>query len=383
MTMNTRQGSARLFYMDNLRAIAMLAGIFFHAALAYSPMSHSIWPTADQHSHWLFDVFAWGSHLFRMPVFFVMAGFFCALVLQQRGGKAFFKNRLLRIALPIVIFLPLLSIAMMFVIQYGLEQVQNKSPFLAYIQMLMALPEPPVAPLSTLHLWFLYHLLFLYLLTYIAHVLLSAKITNWFTSLKPGNLMLLLISASVPALYVVSVPFPAPEWVFPALWAIWFYGLFFALGYGFFAQPLLIEQFTTKLPVYLASGLASFALYYYLLPASLMPDNQPQGLLKLAITVLEATSAVLLTLSAVLYAKRYLNSNSVLIRYISKVSYWVYIVHLPVLFFIQLLLMDRDWHISVKFLVSSVGTLTISIVSFHLIVSWTWLSRMLVSKSSK
>ena len=37
----------RYHFMDNLRAIAMIAGIFFHAALAYSPMLSSVWLTAD------------------------------------------------------------------------------------------------------------------------------------------------------------------------------------------------------------------------------------------------------------------------------------------------------------------------------------------------
>lgn len=381
--MNTRQGSTRHYYMDNLRAFAMLTGIFFHAALAYSPMAHLIWPTAEQQNHWLFDLFAWCSHLFRMPVFFVMAGFFTALVLQKSGGKAFLKNRLLRIALPLILFLPILTIAMRQVISFSLEYVQNKNPLLGFIQTLMAMPEPPAMPFSTMHLWFLYHLLFLYLLTYIVQVLLSTKLLNWLTGLKPARLLLLLILACVPALYVVTVPFPAPEWVFPALWALWFYGLFFALGYGFFAMPKLIEQFEIGLPFYLLTGLLSYALYYYLLPTHLLPDQQPQGLSKFAITLLEAISAVLLTLSTVLYAKRYLNGNNMFLSYISKVSYWVYIVHLPLLFFIQFLLMDLTWHISIKFLISSLATLAISVISFHLLVAWTWLSQLFMSKGNK
>ncbi|KXI27241.1 acyltransferase family protein [Paraglaciecola hydrolytica] len=380
--MNIGQGSVRLFYMDNLRALAMLTGVFFHAALAYSPMLHSMWPSADQQNHWFFDVFAWGSHLFRMPVFFVMAGFFCALLLHKQGGKAFFKNRLLRIALPLVLFLPLLSIAMGYIIEFGLEQVQNPSPFLAFVKTLMTMPETPTMPLSTMHLWFLYHLLFLYLLTYICHILVGAKFANWFVTLKPKHLLTLLILAIMPALYVVPVPFPAPEWIFPALWALWFYGLFFALGFGYFTKPKLIEQFENQLAYYLLTGLLCYALCYYLLPASLLPDNQPTGLLKLGLTLLESAVSVLLTICAVLYAKRFLNSNHAVMAYISKVSYWVYIVHLPLLFFIGFLLLDQDWHMLIKFVVSCVATIGISLLSFHLLVSWTWLSGILVSKSS-
>ena len=37
------QQQQRLYYMDNLRAWAMLVGIVFHVALAYSPYMHNIW----------------------------------------------------------------------------------------------------------------------------------------------------------------------------------------------------------------------------------------------------------------------------------------------------------------------------------------------------
>ncbi|RVU37710.1 hypothetical protein EOE67_09580 [Rheinheimera riviphila] len=375
---------ARLFYLDNLRALAMLAGLFFHAALAYSPMLHSFWPSADPKNHPLFDLVAWASHLFRMPVFFLLAGFFCALLLQKSGGRAFVKNRLLRIVLPLLIFLPLLWLAMAWVIKFALVYVTQKPPFLLFVQAMMAQSEPPKLPLSTMHLWFLYHLLFLYLLTWCGRVLLSDNLLNKLRSIKPNQLLLLMIVACVPALYAVSVPFPAPEWIFPALWALWFYGLFFALGYGFYRDPQWLAQFDPDRHLYLLIGAVSYAFYYYLLPANLIPpglnaDTQPQGLLKLSITAFEAICAVLWTLAAVLYARRCLNISSPLLRYMSKVSYWVYIVHLPLLFFIQFALTDLVLPIGVKFLVSSLGTLAFSLLSFHLLVSWSWLARMLTS----
>lgn len=377
----------RLFYLDNLRALAMLAGVFFHAALAYSPMLHQFWPSADPKNHPLFDLFAWASHLFRMPVFFLLAGFFCALLLQKSGGLAFFKNRLLRVVLPLLIFLPLLWVLMKWVVEFGLIHVMQKPPFLVFIQTMIALPEPPEMPLSTMHLWFLYHLLFLYLLTWCGRVLISASLCNTLRTLQPNLLLLLMIIACIPALFAVSVPFPAPEWIFPALWALWFYGVFFALGYGFYHDPQWLARFDADRHFYLLVGGVSYALYYYLLPANLVPpglaaDTQPQGLLKFCLTVFEAISAVLWTVAAVLYARRLLNISSPLLRYISHVSYWVYIVHLPILFFIQFALTDLAWPIGLKFLVASLGTLGISLLSFHLLVSWSWLAKMLTSNKS-
>ncbi|MGV8838653.1 MAG: hypothetical protein ACWA6V_21380, partial [Cellvibrio sp.] len=56
----------RLHYLDNLRALAMIGGVFFHAMLAYSPALHNLWLTADREQSVVIDMVAWFSHLFRM-----------------------------------------------------------------------------------------------------------------------------------------------------------------------------------------------------------------------------------------------------------------------------------------------------------------------------
>ena len=86
------QAEDRLHYMDHLRALAMLAGVLFHAALAYSPLMSGVFPTADrQNSVWV-DVVVWGLHLVRMPLFFFVAGFFAVpaevFELRVRPGLA-------------------------------------------------------------------------------------------------------------------------------------------------------------------------------------------------------------------------------------------------------------------------------------------------------
>ncbi|MBZ9609984.1 acyltransferase family protein [Rheinheimera maricola] len=375
--MSPSNGSARLFYLDNLRALAMLAGLFFHAALAYSPMAQPFWPSADVLNHPLFDVFAWASHVFRMPVFFLLAGFFAAMLLHKYADGAFWRNRLRRVGLPLLLFLPLLTLAMGVVIQFGLTHIQQKPPLLAFIQAMLNQAEPPAMPLSTMHLWFLYHLLFLYLLTWCGRILLNRQRLSWFTERGPNQLVLLLILACVPALYSVSVPFPAPEWIFPALWALWFYGVFYSLGYACYSIPSLLARFEPFRHYYLLLGALCYAVYYLLLPPTLIPQSQPQGWLKLAITVLESCSAVLWTLCAVLYARRRLNWDSRALAYLSKVSFWLYIVHLPLLFFVQFLLIDLPLAVWAKFILSSGATLVLSLLGFHILVAPTRLASVL------
>jgi glucan biosynthesis protein C len=375
--MQCQQGQARLFYLDNLRALAMVAGLFFHAALAYSPMAHQIWPSADPLQHAWFDVFAWASHLFRMPLFFLIAGFFAAFMLHKKGEVVFIKNRMLKIGLPFLLFLPLLTMLMAVVVQFGIAYVQQQPPFLLYFQNLITQADPVEMPFSTMHLWFLYHLLFLYVLTWSARILVGATLANWLLTRPPHYLLIMLIFACIPALFAVSVPFPAPEWIFPALWALWFYGVFFAVGYGFFRRPALLLDFDPMRQQLWLAGVVSYGIYYYLLPNTLLPETQPQGLMKLLMTLLEAISAVTWTIASLLYARRWLDIKNKVLSYLSDVSYWVYLIHLPLLFFVQYLIIDLPLSIFVKYLVASVGTLALCLMSFHLLISWNWLATLL------
>ena len=64
--------SGRLHAMDNLRALAMFAGVLFHAGLAYSALAHDFVPTADRAQSVALDAGLWFVHLFRMPLFFLV-----------------------------------------------------------------------------------------------------------------------------------------------------------------------------------------------------------------------------------------------------------------------------------------------------------------------
>lgn len=84
--------------LDALRAIAMLLGIVLHAALAFAPIP---WTVSDsQQSEWFVVLFS-AIHGFRMPLFFLISGFFTAMLWRKRGLGGLIKQRSLRIALPL------------------------------------------------------------------------------------------------------------------------------------------------------------------------------------------------------------------------------------------------------------------------------------------
>jgi hypothetical protein len=86
--------------LDALRAFAMLLGIGLHAALSFMPM---LWPVQDSRQNDLFSVVVAAVHGFRMPVFFVMSGFFTAMLWRQRGLRSVLGHRFRRIFLPLLL----------------------------------------------------------------------------------------------------------------------------------------------------------------------------------------------------------------------------------------------------------------------------------------
>lgn len=67
-TLEPNHTTSRLYFMDNLRAIAVLLSVFFHAALAYCPLLQNLWLTADPESYLVLDWLTWLSHKFIMPL---------------------------------------------------------------------------------------------------------------------------------------------------------------------------------------------------------------------------------------------------------------------------------------------------------------------------
>lgn len=88
--------------LDALRAFAMLLGIALHGALAYTATPY--WVIRDDHTHWGFDMFIGAVHGFRMPLFFVVSGFFTAMLWRKRGFRSLAKQRGKRILLPLIVF---------------------------------------------------------------------------------------------------------------------------------------------------------------------------------------------------------------------------------------------------------------------------------------
>ncbi len=351
----------RLHYMDNLRAMAMLLGVVFHAALAYSPMLHFFWPSADKQSAASIDVVAWFSHLFRMPLFFLIAGFFAVLLIDKRGLLSFFKNRSMRVLLPLLIFLPLVIISIIAGIQWAGENIKNPSPALNFIYQAMQSIDTPDQPIKTGHLWFLYYLYMFYLLTVLLWKLNFFQAQWLKTVAQPWVLVFIFPLLLIPAFYAIPAPHPAPEGLIPEVWPFGFYGLFFLLGGILFMNQHLLEQLKKYFLWMLFAGIAAYVYFNHRGPSA-------AGNVLMAIT--ESYISIYITWVCLIAGQKWFNQHSKPFRYVADASYWIYIIHIPVLFFIQYLLLDTEWNMWLEFLLSTSATLAFALLTYALFVRW-------------
>ena len=78
----------------------MLLGIALHSAVAYIDLE---WIVVDSESSLFLGVMVAFVHCFRMPLFFLLSGFFTAMLWQKRGAKGVLKHRAKRILLPLAL----------------------------------------------------------------------------------------------------------------------------------------------------------------------------------------------------------------------------------------------------------------------------------------
>lgn len=86
--------------LDALRAAAMLLGIVLHAGLSFAPFP---WPVQDTRQSESYGLLFAAIHGFRMPVFFLLSGFFTAMLWRRRGLRSLLSHRLRRVFLPFLL----------------------------------------------------------------------------------------------------------------------------------------------------------------------------------------------------------------------------------------------------------------------------------------
>lgn len=344
----------RFHELDALRAFAMLLGVVLHASLF---LVTEDWPIVGKEisRDLLYDDIVLAIHGFRMPVFFLLSGFFTAMLWQSRGTRSLIAHRLKRVGIPLLIgaftIIPIHVYLILIMTETELTPVTGIWIF-------------PLAWLDNLHhLWFLWVLLILVGI-FIALTSVGVKFTNryfWW---------LLIPLVIVPQMMMVEQNWGADtsSTVFVNPVVLGYYLCFFLFGAFMHQGKFRHSSWWTcalipMLPVFYVG------LYFEFV------SKEPWA--ELASTMLQVTYAWSLCFGLMGLFKFCASENRPWIRYLSDASYWIYLWHLALIFPAQALATKLDLSVHLEVVLMIVGVSVILLAIYHVGIRYTWIGTML------
>jgi glucan biosynthesis protein C len=355
----------RLHSLDALRAIMMLLGLVIHSAITYGTIDYGTgWSLKNPNTtHLSNDFIVIFIHAFRMQTFFLVAGFFGALLFYERRPLKMMKNTTSRIVLPFLVFLFLLWPSIIFTFDYTQAIFEGSNDALAKALSSFSSLEVLI-PKSTFHLWFLYYLA---MITFISVGLalvfrklpkVTRSISKAFYWVIQKTVLRIVIFVSISAMVYFlmgAYEVATSSSLIPDLNTFFYYFVFYMLGWLLFKSKHLLATFLKYDWLNVMIGVLLF-LVYFLMNDALSYEAQ---------IVLKSLFVWCLIFGITCLFIRYGSRHSAKMRYISDASYWVYLVHLSFTAIIASLIVDWLIPATLKFLVVLISTGLICFVSYH------------------
>lgn len=355
----------------------MWLGILLHAIIVYKYTPEANWPSDAQLKSpfldWLYELI----HLFRMPLFFMVAGFFARLVLMKSGEKYFITQRVRRILIPflvgIVVLVPTSLLPFHFYRLRFVEGMEFTSAARDSIKSMFGWN-------GMLHLWFLYYLLIFY-----TFFIIGTKMVKWSGWEIAGHVSRLInhitpmkLGVSIILLYGIFLIFnaylpPVYTGIRPNFFYLCYYGFFFLAGWVMQINMKSIESFKGYAWIYLLFGiLISIFNYYYTGELSL----------KIELFIMSiGTISLVVGITGIFL--RYCEADNKVWRYFSDSAYWVYLIHVCIVAGLQVFLLPYGFSGWVKLLIVLTSTFLISLLTYHLFVRYTIIGEYLHGKRNR
>jgi peptidoglycan/LPS O-acetylase OafA/YrhL len=385
----------RLHALDAVRGYALMAGIVFHATVSFLPGPKGIplWIVMDNERSAVLGLLFHVLHIFRMTTFFLIAGFFAHMMMGRKGTGGFVRDRLKRIAVPLVAGWPVLFAMIVAVTIWGAVVMAHGHP----------LPPPPKLPgfpaFPLTHLWFLYILLLLYAATLLLRgVVVMVDRSGALRRFLDGIVRRVVGSPFGPV--VLAIPVAASLYTL-AQWPMWFgiptpdsslvpnqaaatdFGLAFAIGWFLHCNTDLLE--VLKRRWFLNLGLAVAFTAAELGRTGILPviGYAPHDNNTLIYAVLFALAVWSWTFAVIGMALRFLSGYSAVRRYIADASYWLYLIHLPIVMALQVAVSQLAWPWYAKFAVILGVAFPLMFLSYEYLVRYTFIGAILNGRRTR
>jgi glucans biosynthesis protein C len=375
----------RFHSLDALRAAALLAGIVLHATMSYLPGFAALkWPIADASTSTALGLVFFVIHIFRMALFFMIAGFFARMLHRRLGTGGLMRNRLQRIGLPLVaamiLVLPLTYAAVIWAaVQIGAKGGPPASAAAPVIG--------PMIPWA--HLWFLYLLLVLFAAWLPLRALIAKLDASGARRTALASLVVRVIaSRAAPlllALPVALVLISAPWWMIwmgvpvpaaglvPNLPALLTFGIAFVLGWLIHREQSMLRALAADWLLYLAGAVLATSAASYIAGDRVYFGLEPlPTTARIAFAGLYSAALWCWSFAAIGAAVRFFDSPSPRWRYLSDASYWMYLVHLPIIWLLQAWSLRWPLPWTVKFAFVLAVTAVLLLASYHWMVRSTF-----------
>ncbi|WP_322445558.1 acyltransferase family protein [Robertmurraya mangrovi] len=357
----------RQYDMDWIRVLATMAVFLYHISMFFNPFP---WHVKNN------DVSSTGVLIFTlfngawiMPIFFVVSGISVFYALERRKGGEFLKERFIRLGIPLLLGVFILSPPQVFIERLTNNQFSGSLfEFFPHYFDGLYLDIGGVGNFAFvgLHLWYCLVLLVFSLLTFP----LFKNVRGHNVSFRTIHFVLLPLG-----LFVISLV----DTVNLGGWDLHFYLVLFLYGYYYFSKKEFKKAVKVTFPLHLITAIVT-SIVYIVLFIEFHPQTWISEVIFDFVRVVNCWSWLL---SIFNLADKYLSFTNVKLKYAGEASMPFYIIHQPVIVLLGYSIYDLSWSIPVKVIFLTVLSFLTIMFIFHFIIRPNNVLRLLFGIKSK
>ncbi len=351
----------RFHNLDFLRTFAMMMGLFIHAHLLFiMPDIAKDFEIEDipNPENWILIIIDFISN-WRMPLFFLLSGFFSVLVIERKGISYFIKDRVIRIGLTCLLF----------------------SSFYDII-------EDGNYDFTTSHLWFLYELMIFILFFSLLHRFQNFKeIIRKKISIKLFFIISFWLVLTVPLAHILNNSLhplainPSVTFFDLKLGNLVYYFSYFLLGVLFYSNHKLFYKLADNKVLISLATLAILAfflkLYANLLTFEEVKDFKNIELIQfdrnavLFNAFTKGINSILWSLFLIGLSSKFFKFDNAILKWFVELSYPIYILHVFPLVIISAIFYYTGLNQFVIFFLTIITGFIICVILYYFFIKFT------------
>ena len=371
----------RFAEFDALRATAIFLVVALHSALAYTQrdIPRLLWGVREPGSSGTLDQFCWWAMAVSVPLFFTISGFFASRAVAARGTREFWAGRVRRVVVPSFAAVPVI-LPLCFAAWAVGWLVTGRCTFREVQRLRYRDPAIESALYGPAHLWFVEYLIPILWAYGRSHARPEPTrwLLRWWAPLAlavPSTALMLLHRRWTG----VDAGLDRHNAIFPEPLRLLHFAAFFLAGSALHRTPGLLDHLRRSGPWLLVAAVPVFAFRAWMLPLDWAEDAPwTFSLLAAGAGALGSWLSVLGLIGA--YRRAFARPSRAA-RYLAEASFWVYLVHLPIVGLVQADLFGVPLAAGAKAALTLAITAALGLGSYQVFARRTRLGRFLDGRS--